>query len=500
MSLRGSEDLDDDTTNKEGELTWMLFFATLISTLGSSLQYGYNLTVINYPAKFLKSFYNETYRERNNINVDHSILMFFWGLTVSFFQVGAICGALLAGPLVDACGRKGTLLALNALVIVSAILQGSSRAVHSYELIIIGRLVIGGCVGVSYSVVPMYITELAPPNLRDSLGMVPHLFIVCGELLANVFGLRHILGTEESWPLLLSLIAFPALFQMVLLPFFPESPRYLLIQKRNETEAKQALQKLRGWDDVEDEIEELYLEDSTEKEEKNMDVLKILHYEDLQWQLTAIIVLMGGQQLSGINAARHYTEEMYLYLGLEEEQLPYATLLLTTLLMIMIIIALCIVGTLGLRSLLLTGFGICSFSCILLAMTIELQKHVPWMPRISTALLTVFLIGQSIGPDPVVNVLVSEFFLQSSRSTAFVITGTLHWLCKFLTTVVYLHMETDLEPYSFVIFWPFSVAAFISLSKILPKMKNKTFVEVRRTIAIHVARRILMQSLPVHSH
>nr|XP_060615043.1 solute carrier family 2, facilitated glucose transporter member 5-like [Anolis sagrei ordinatus] len=258
-----------------------------------------------------------------------------------------------------------------------------------------------------------------------------------------------------------------------------------------------ALQKLRGWEDVEDEMEELHLEDTTEAAEKNMDVFKFMDSHDLRWHLTSIVILMGGQQLSGINGAHHYSKDIYLSLGFGEENTPYVSMLLTGMLMFIIIFALCVVEIIGPRSLLLMGFGICSVASILLAMSIELQKTISWMDELSAAFLTLFFIGQSIGPDPVTNVLVSELFLQSSRSTAFVITGTLHWLCKFLFTLIYLFVGTHVEPYSFIVFWPMCILSFILLNKRIPDIRKRTFLDIRRIVALHVARRILMKSLAV---
>lgn len=63
-----------------------------------------------------------------------------------------------------------------------------------------------------------------------------------------------------------------------------------------------ALRKLRGWADVEDEIEEMRVEDQAERAEGRLSVLNLLTFRPLRWQLISIIVLMGGQQLSGINA------------------------------------------------------------------------------------------------------------------------------------------------------------------------------------------------------
>jgi hypothetical protein len=63
-----------------------------------------------------------------------------------------------------------------------------------------------------------------------------------------------------------------------------------------------ALQKLRGWDDVDEEIVEIRQEDEEEKSEGFVSVWKLFQLRTLRWQLISIIVLMGGQQLSGVNA------------------------------------------------------------------------------------------------------------------------------------------------------------------------------------------------------
>ncbi|XP_063173723.1 solute carrier family 2, facilitated glucose transporter member 5-like [Candoia aspera] len=471
-------------------LTRPLVLATLISAFGSSVQYGYNAFVVTYPAKHIKSFYNATYRFRNMISIDHSLLRFQWGLTVAFFPLGGFCGSLMVGPLVDSIGRKKTLLANNFLALIAAALVISSKPMHSHELLICSRLFVGICAGVAFSVVPMYLAEIAPQNLRGALCMVADLFITFGSLLAEAIGFHGVLGTEEGWPLLLSLTGFPALLQLLLLPFFPESPRYLLIQRKQEEEARQAFQKLRGPEDVEHEMEELKREGLSEKEEEDMDVLKILlRFPPLRWHIVSIVVLMGGQQLSGINAAQHYTKPIYLSSGLSEMGAWNVSMVLSLFLMVITTLVICIVETSGRRILLLTGFIVCSISCIFLAMSLELQKNIPTMSYLSASFLTVFLIGQATGPSPVPSVLVAELFLQSSRSTAFVIAGGIHWLCKFLITVTYLHIEMDLEPYSFLIFWPFGIATVFYIYKMIPETKDRSFLEIRRVMALHQTQR-----------
>uniref|UniRef100_A0A8D0BSY9 Major facilitator superfamily (MFS) profile domain-containing protein n=1 Tax=Salvator merianae TaxID=96440 RepID=A0A8D0BSY9_SALMN len=179
-------------------LTRQLLLATLLSGFGSSFQCGYNLTVLIYPAEFIRNFYNETYQKRSTISIDQSLLIFLWELTVSFFLFGGILGSLLVGPFVDNCGRKGTLLINSVFALISAVLMGCSKALHCYELIIISRLLIGISAGISFCAVPMYLTEIAPENLRGSIGIVAHLFIIFGTLMAQIFSLHKILGNEEG--------------------------------------------------------------------------------------------------------------------------------------------------------------------------------------------------------------------------------------------------------------------------------------------------------------
>lgn len=65
-----------------------------------------------------------------------------------------------------------------------------------------------------------------------------------------------------------------------------------------------ALQRLRGWDDVDSELLEMRQEDQSEKAEGHLSVFSLLSQRSLRWQLISIVVMMMGQQLSGVNAVR----------------------------------------------------------------------------------------------------------------------------------------------------------------------------------------------------
>ena len=82
----------------------------------------------------------------------------------------------------------------------------------------------------------MYISEIAPLNLRGGLGTVNQLAVTVGLLTGQVLGVDYLLGTDEGWPYLLGIAVFPSILQLLLLPICPESPRYLLITKGRRIE------------------------------------------------------------------------------------------------------------------------------------------------------------------------------------------------------------------------------------------------------------------------
>ncbi|XP_077831875.1 solute carrier family 2, facilitated glucose transporter member 7 isoform X6 [Macaca mulatta] len=384
--------------SREGRLQPTLLLATLSAAFGSAFQYGYNLSVVNTPHKVFKSFYNETYFERHATFMDGKLMLLLWSCTVSMFPLGGLLGSLVVGLLVDSCGRKGTLLINNIFAIVPAILMGVSKVAKAFELIIFSRVVLGVCAGISYSALPMYLGELAPKNLRGLLGTMTEVFVIIGVFLAQIFSLQVILGNPEGWPVLLALTGVPALLQLLTLPFFPESPRYSLIQKGDEAAARQALRRLRGHMDLEAEVEDMRAEAQAERAEGHLSVLRLCALQSLRWQLLSIIVLMAGQQLSGINAINYYADTIYASAGVEAAYSQYVTV----------------------------GSGVVN---IVMTLTSNKLSELSYLGIIC---VFAYIAGHSIGPSPVPSVVRTEIFLQSSRRAAFMVDGAVHWLTNFI--------------------------------------------------------------------
>ncbi|XP_056398956.1 solute carrier family 2, facilitated glucose transporter member 5 isoform X3 [Hyla sarda] len=472
-----------EAVERKGKLTSTLLLVTLVATIGSSFQYGYNVAAVNSPAPFMQSFYNETYLERYGVPMTNNLDTILWSLTVSLYPLGGFFGSLLVGPLVTKIGRKGTLLLNNIFSIVPAILMGTSVLSKSFEIIIVSRFIIGICAGLSSNVVPMYLGEMSPKNLRGGLGVMPQLLITIGILMAQIFGIRIILGNAYGWPILLALTGIPAVMQLIFLPFFPESPRYTLLQKGKEDKAKKALQRLRGWDDVENEIKEMYQEDQSEKAEGRLSVRNLCTFRPLRWQLISIVVMNMGQQLSGINAVYYYADTIYRQAGVADETVQYVTVATGAVNVLMTLAATFIVDSWGRRLLLLLGFGTCCTACVVLTIALVYQATVSWMPYLSIACVIVYVIGHAIGPSPIPYVITTEMFRQASRPAAFMVAGSTHWLCNFIVGLIFEYMRKGLGAYCFIIFGAICLATFFFIFFVVPETKGKTFLEISQIMA-----------------
>ncbi|CAL8297251.1 unnamed protein product [Arctogadus glacialis] len=101
-------------------------------------------------------------------------------------------------------------------------------------------------IGLGMSMNPLYIQEVSPNNLKGAVATTNTLGILVGMLLS----METALGTRDQWDLMLCLSLIPALLQYLLMPFCPESPRYLLLTRGQEAKAESALLRLRGDQDM----------------------------------------------------------------------------------------------------------------------------------------------------------------------------------------------------------------------------------------------------------
>uniref|UniRef100_UPI00398EF369 solute carrier family 2 member 15b n=1 Tax=Pristiophorus japonicus TaxID=55135 RepID=UPI00398EF369 len=471
--------LSDSSNGKIiGHLTWPLLSVAILTSFGSSMAYGYNLAVVNSPAQYIKDFYNATILERYNRSMSADHLVLLYSATVSVFAVGGMFGSLLVGLLVAKFGQKGTLVYSTLLVFLAAFLMGFSKQLRSPEMVISGRFMTGIHSGISLSVVPMYLGEIAPKNLRGFLGLMPTIFICLGVFAAQVLGLRELMGKEKEWPIFLSLVMAPALVQLLFLPWFPESPRYLLIQKEDIAATVRALTWYRNKhnSNVQAEIEEMQEEQRSLASLETISVYQLIADRSVRWQLISVIVINIGMQLSGIDAIWFYTNTIFENSGIPTPYIQYTTVGTGAIEVVAGLIGSLTIERVGRRPLLIGGFSFMGFCCA--GITISLLFQDPVMHYASVACVVGIIAGFCVGPAGVPFLMTAELFTQSHRPAAYIVGGSLNWLSNFTVGFVFPFLQMSAGAYCYLVFcgicWIVAVYAYI----VIPETKNKTFMEI----------------------
>ncbi|XP_064457955.1 glucose transporter type 1-like isoform X2 [Ornithodoros turicata] len=458
-------------------LTCMLVLAIFASVLGM-FQFGYNLGVINSPRKILEDFISSVYQERTGYQISKNFKDWLWAITVSIFAIGGMVGGISGSMIANRFGRKGGLLINNILGILGGSLMGFSNASRSIELLIFGRLIIGINCGLNTALVPMYLLEISPVPLRGGLGTVSQVGVTVGMLLSQILGIQVILGTAEGWPYLLAIAVIPAILQLVLLPLCPESPRYLLISKQQESLARGALQKLRCSSLVEDDIEEMKTEEQAQQQESKITMMQVMSNKSLQLPLLIGVMMHLSQQLSGINAVFYYSVRLFEAAGLSENMSKYANIGVGVVMVIMTLVSIPLMDRAGRRTLHLYGLGGMFIFSIFITISLLVKFLYQWITYMSVVSTLCFVVFFAIGPGTIPWMLTAELFSQGPRPAAMSIGVLVNWSANFFVSLIFPPMQEELGNYSFLpftallgLFWTFTY-------KKVPETKNKTFEEI----------------------
>ncbi|XP_059473523.1 glucose transporter type 1 isoform X4 [Neocloeon triangulifer] len=465
-------------------LTMFLSYAIFAAVLGM-LQFGYNTGVINAPELNIENFMKDVYKDRFGEDIPEEKVKILYSIAVSIFAIGGMVGGFSGGTIANRFGRKGGLLLNNFLGIGGACLMGVTKMAHSYEILFLGRFIIGVNCGLNTSLVPMYISEIAPLNLRGGLGTVNQLAVTVGLLISQVLGVEQILGTNDGWPVLLGLAIFPAILQLILLPVCPESPRYLLITKQWEEEARRALRRLRASNQVEEDIEEMRAEERAQQTESAISMSELICSPTLRSPLVIGVVMQLSQQLSGINAVFYYSTGLFISSGLSDESAKFATIGIGCIMVCMTLVSIPLMDRTGRRTLHLYGLGGMFIMSIFITISFLIkeffgyvQEMIDWMSYLSVVSILGFVVFFAVGPGSIPWMITAELFSQGPRPAAMSIAVLVNWMANFLVGILFPTMKTALENYTFLPFSVFLAIFWTFTYKKVPETKNKTFEEI----------------------
>uniref|UniRef100_A0A665VJC8 Solute carrier family 2, facilitated glucose transporter member 5 n=1 Tax=Echeneis naucrates TaxID=173247 RepID=A0A665VJC8_ECHNA len=449
-------------------ISLMLVLMVASAAIGGTLQYGYNLAIMNAPTTFIQTFINETFLERWDIQLEDYQVTLVWTIIVSIFSLGGLAGALIAGPMTIRFGRKKCLLLSNIFLMSGALLAVTSRAAKSFEMIIISRILVGINAGISMNVQPMYFGESAPKHLRGAISLSSAVFAAFGVVLGQVVGLREILGSEPYWQYLLASNAIPGFIQLLTLPWFPESPRYLLIDRGDKEACINALRRLRGCEVQSSELDEILQEQADTKGMRASRPWELFTDRSVRWQLITVMIISSAMQLCGNDSIYFYASYVFKEAGIADDKIQYVSIGTGTCEFTLDNILICR------RFMLMGGFILMTIWAVVFTIALSFEHYISWMPYLSMACIFTYILSFGMGPAGVTGVLPTEIFNQTARPAAYMIAGSMMWLNLFITGMIFPFLVSELSEYCFVPFGAVCLLSALYVGLFLPETKGKS--------------------------
>ena len=435
---------------------------TFVASLGGLL-FGYDVAVINGAMPYFKDYF--------------ALTPFTHGLAVSSALVGSVFGALFAGKLSDAYGRRYMLRILAIMFFLSALGAGVATNITVFIIArIIGGLAIGGASVIS----TVYISEIAPPNKRGVLAATFQLAIVIGILVAfySDFLLKDTGVYNWRWMFITGCI--PAIIFFVLLFYVKRSPRWL-VMKGNIEEAKLVLKEVVQAEDCDQTLIDI-------KDSINVDVASKSVYlfkkPYLRFVLIGFAVGMFNQ-FTGINIIMYYTTEIFKSLKFNDNSAIGQTVIIGITNLVFTLIAMSIIDKVGRKKLLFVGsLGMTLFLGLIGYGFITDSIHGYGLLFLLIGFIAFFAASQGA----VIWVLLSEMFPNNIRARGSSIGSFSHWMFNAIIAFLFPVIvgmfginEIDQKKglgYIFIFFAIATLISFFFFKKFLFETKGKSLEQL----------------------
>ncbi|XP_048575089.1 sugar transporter ERD6-like 16 isoform X2 [Triticum urartu] len=438
----------------QGGSLFMVLLSTAVAVCGA-FEFG---TCVGYSAP-----------TQSGIERELGLSMAEFAIFGSVLTIGAMIGAVSSGRLADSLGRKMTMrIAATICVFGWLSIHFAKGAIMLY----FGRTLLGFCTGVLSYVVPVFIAEIAPKDLRGGLATSNQLLIVCGS------STTYITGALVTWRNLVLVGIVPSVLLLVGLLFIPESPRWLA-QVGREEEFHTALQMLRGENaDISEEAIEIkeYIE--------SLQSLPKARIQDLflSRNIFAVIVgvgLMIFQQLGGINGVGFYASSIFSSAGFSGK---LGTILIGIVQIPITLLGAFLMDRSGRRVLLMVSASGTFLGCFLTGISFYLKAHglfLEWVPALALSGILVYIGAYSIGMGPVPWVVMSEIFAINIKAIGGSLVTLISWLGSFAVSYSFNFLMDWSSAGTFFMFSAASLVTILFVARLVPETKGKTLEEIQ---------------------
>ncbi|KAK9052779.1 hypothetical protein SSX86_029409 [Deinandra increscens subsp. villosa] len=436
----------------------MVLLSTAVAVCGS-LEFG---SCVGYSAPV-----------QSDISMDLNLSVAEYSVFGSIVTIGAMIGAITSGRIGDTLGRKGA-MSLSAIFCIA----GWLAIFSSMESLLLdtGRFFTGYGIGIFSFVVPIYIAEIAPKNLRGGLTTLNQLMIVTGS------SISFLLGTVVSWRTLALTGLVPCILLLVGLLFIPESPRWLAKVGR-EVEFERSLRKLRGSKaNIYAEADEIH---DTILTLQSLPKARLLDLFGTKYIKPVIIAvgLMICQQFGGINGIGFYASETFQTAGLSSGKagtIAYALIQIPV-----TMLGVVLMDKSGRRPLLMVSSSGTFLGCFLAGASFFLKGQaifLEWVPLLAVSGVLIFIASFSIGMGAVPWLIMSEIFPLHIKGAAGSVAVLVNWFGAWAVSYSFNFLINWSPAGTFWLFSGFSLLTIVFVAKLVPETKGKSLEEIQALI------------------
>ena len=450
-----------------------LFSIVLVAVIGGLL-FGYDTAVISGAEKGLQAFF----KGASDFNYTDGL----HGFTSSSALIGCIIGAFISGILASSLGRKKTLFVAGVLFLLSAL--GSyfpeflffQKGVPTKGLLVAFNLyrILGGIgVGLASALCPMYIAEVAPASKKGKLVSWNQFAIIFGQLV--VYFVNYLIirshandpavvewTNQIGWRVMFLSEAVPAGLFALLILAVPETPRFLVLNYRDE-EALTVLSNINGEAKAREILAEI--KDTAVEKKEN-----ILSYG-------LIVVFIGCmlsvfQQIIGINAVLYFAPRIFESMGVSNNML--FTVIMGVINISFTLVAVFTVEKIGRKPLLIAG----SLGMALGALGVALSNVATlpaFVPVISIMLYSACFM---FSWGPICWVYIAELFPNTIRSEATAIAVAFQWIFNFIVSSTFVPMYNWSHFFAYALYGVICLVAALFVWKLVPETKGKTLEDM----------------------
>jgi SP family sugar:H+ symporter-like MFS transporter len=458
----------------------MLFIVLIscVATIGGFL-FGFDSGVINGTVDGLRTAFNS-----QDIGT---------GFNVSSMLLGCAVGAFTAGRLADKYGRKSLLLATAVFFVISA--WGSGVAESSAEFIIY-RFLGGLAVGAASVMAPAYISEIAPARLRGRLASIQQVAIVIGLFSAFVsnYLLVNFAGAStaefwmgfEAWRWMFWIALLPALLFLVALMFIPESPRFLVLDGRDD-EAEVVLSRLYGDAAGQQKLLEIQQSLSADKHQPKLADLKDKTTGKVRTIVWIGIGLATFQQLVGINVVFYYGAVLWQAVGFSEGDALLINIISGAVSIAAVVITMYLIDKVGRKPFLMLGsigmavtLGLMVYAFSNAAVDSNGNLDLAELGTLALVAANAYVFFFNLSWGPVMWVMLGEMFPNQIRGSGLAVAGLAQWTANFAITMTFPIMLASIGlagAYGF--YTVCAVLSIIFVAKFVYETKGKELEEMQ---------------------